>query len=142
MSTQAVILTICNVLVFIAVATSMFLIKKEGDANTNVSSRIGTIMKNIAALIMFAIVMALQVYSLNCMIYGDCHMWTWIITGFAVFGTLSYLGIFVYLVSTLKRVKDTVKSDIDDIRSFGDAPTSDAAAAPATASTTETKTPA
>lgn len=119
LSTQAIILAVCNALVFIAIALSMFVLKKESDANVTKSDRIITIVKNVTALIMFAIIMALQVYSLNCMIYGDCQLWTWIITVFAVLGTLSYLGFFVYLVATFKKVEGSVQTTVQDIRTFG-----------------------
>lgn len=118
LSTQAIVLAVCNLLVFIAITLSMFVLKKESDQNASKSDRIVTIVKNVTALIMFAVIMALQVYSLNCMIYGDCQLWAWIITAFAALGTLSYLGFFVYLIATFKKVGDNVQ----DIRTFGGAP--------------------
>lgn len=124
LSTQALILAICNVLVFIALTLSLFVLKKESTQNATKSDRVLTILKNITALLMFAVIMALQVYSLNCMIYGDCQLWAWIITIFAGLGTLSYLGFFVYLVATFKKVESNVTTTVEDIRKFGGSPAS------------------
>lgn len=122
LATQSIVLIVCNIFVFIAIVMSMFVLKKESNENKSTSERITTIAKNVLALVLFAIIMALQVYSLNCMVYGDCQAWAWILTTFAAVGTLSYLGFFVYLVSTMKKIQTTVQNQIDDIRTLGSTP--------------------
>lgn len=119
LATQSIVLIVCNLFVLIAIILSMFVLKKESNANKTTSERITTIAKNVLALVLFVIIMALQVYSLNCMVYGDCQAWAWILTAFAALGTLSYLGFFVYLVSTMKKIHTTVQNQIDDIRTLG-----------------------
>jgi len=105
-SQQAIILTICNFVIFVAVVLSMFVLKRSTDTET---MTIIPILKNVAALVGFVIVMALQVYSLNCMIYGDCNVWAWILTAMAVVGTLAYLGVFVYITVSASKIKSSVK---------------------------------
>lgn len=104
LSTQATILAICNFVILIAVVLSMFVIKKNNDEGNKLYATI----KNVFALLMFIIIMTMQVYSLNCMIYGDCHLWGWILTTFAVIGTLSYLGFFAYIAFTIKKTGDAL----------------------------------
>lgn len=106
LSQQGLILSICNVIIFVAVVLSMFVIKKTADTEPN---KVKAVLKNIAVLIMFLLIMVMQVYSLNCMVTGDCHVWAWILTAFAIFGTLGYIGFFAYLTMTANKVKDSVK---------------------------------
>jgi hypothetical protein len=123
-SQQALILTICNVVILIAVILSMFVLKKSKD---NDRYKLSTILKNIAALVMFIIIMVMQIYSVNCMIYGDCHLWTWILVAFAAFGTLMYIGFFAYIAMSANRIKTSItdlpKLDFDnekeDLPEFG-----------------------
>jgi hypothetical protein len=105
-SQQGVILSICNIVIFIAVILSMFVIKKSVDTESNKTK---SVFKNIAVLIMFLLIMVMQVYSLNCMVNGDCQMWAWALTAFAVFGTLGYIGFFAYITMTANKVQDSVK---------------------------------
>lgn len=98
-STQAIVLTICNLIILVALIISMFIIKRTNDNE----QKVGAIMKNMSALLGFIIIMGLQIYSLNCMVYGDCHLWSWILVGFGILGTLSYLGVFAYIAYTLKK---------------------------------------
>lgn len=107
MSPQAIILTVCNLVILIALILSLFVIKKSQDSPEE--NKVKTMLKNIAALIMFLIIMVMQIYSLNCMVYGDCNAWAWLLTTFAVFGTLAYIGFFAYVAMTAKRVQTTVK---------------------------------
>lgn len=112
-SQQAIILTICNFVIFVAVVLSMFVLKKSTDTEP---MTIVPILKNVAALVGFVIVMALQVYSLNCMIYGDCHAWAWVLTAMAVVGTLAYLGIFAYIAMTASKIKSSVKDLVKPLK--------------------------
>ena len=107
MSPQAIILTVCNIVILIALILSLFVIKKSKDSQEE--NKVKTILKNIAALIMFLIIMVMQIYSLNCMVYGDCTMWSWILTAFAIFGTLAYIGFFAYVAMTAKTVQNNMK---------------------------------
>lgn len=106
-SSQAVVLSICNIIIFIALILSMFVLKRSSADPTE--SRLKTILKNVAALIMFLIIMVMQVYSLNCMIYGDCAAWAWVLTAFAIFGTLTYIGFFAYLVFSARKVQTSLQ---------------------------------
>lgn len=107
MSVQAIILTVCNVVILIALFLSLFVIKRSADSPDE--NKTATILKNIAALVLFLVIMVMQVYSLNCMIYGNCIAWTWILTAFAIFGTLAYIGFFAYIAMTAKTVKKGMK---------------------------------
>lgn len=108
-SQQAFILTICNIVILVAVILSMFVIKKSHTADPN---KVKTILKNISVLMMFIVIMVLQVYSLNCMVLGNCQIWSWILTAFAVFGTLGYIGFFAYLSMSANQVQNSLKDII------------------------------
>lgn len=105
LSSQAFVLAICNVCILIAVIISMFVIKKNTDSGHTSSA----LLKNIVALVVFILVMVMQVYSLNCMVRGDCHIWAWILAVFGVIGALSYLGAFVYILLFRKAKTDEKK---------------------------------
>lgn len=108
-SQQAFILTVCNVIILVAVILSMFVLKKSQTTDPN---KVKTVFKNISVLIMFIIIMMLQVYSLNCMVYGNCQLWSWILTSFAIFGTLGYIGFFAYLSMSANQVQTSLKDII------------------------------
>lgn len=106
MSTQAWLLAICNFVIFISVILSLFLIKDDNEQGKKGSA----IFKTIIALGSFLCVMALQVYSLNCMVVGDCILWSWIVAIFATIGCIAYVCLFVYVVVVLKRAPNAVIS--------------------------------
>lgn len=94
LTTQGWILAICNIIIFVVVIVGMVAVKKDSeDGNKPLA-----LVKNVVALVFFFIVMALQVYSLNCMVTGDCHLWAWILAVFAVITTLLYMGAFVIIL--------------------------------------------
>lgn len=113
-SQQAIILGICNFVIFVAVVVSMFVLKK--DADTNQGGKVVPILKNIAALVLFLVIMVMQIYSMNCMVYGECVSWAWIITAFAVFGTLAYLGVFAYIAMSTARLRAGIKDMVRPIK--------------------------
>lgn len=94
LSKQGWVLAVCNTIIFIVVVLSMLSVKQE----TEQGSKTKALIKNVVALVFFFIVMVLQVYSLNCMITGDCHVWAWILASFAVITTLLYMLAFVFII--------------------------------------------
>ena len=104
-SQQSIVLSICNVIILIAVILSMFVLKKSKDTERY---KINTILKNVSALVMFIIIMVLQIYSVNCMISGDCHIWTWILVALFAFGTLMYVGFFTYVAMSASRIQTSI----------------------------------
>jgi hypothetical protein len=105
LSTQAIILLVCNLIVLIAVGLSLFALKKNVDKG---ESKTVVLLQNIAVMIMFVVIMMMQVYSINCMVFGDCQLWTWIIVGLAVIGTLTFLGFFTYVAIATKLTERAV----------------------------------
>lgn len=105
-SIQAVVLGICNLVILVALIISMFVLKRSSDSS---EGKVKTALKNVAALIMFVIIMVMQIYSLNCMVYGNCVAWAWVLTAFAIFGTLAYIGFFTYLLFSTNKVKNSLK---------------------------------
>lgn len=105
-SYQAIVLGICNFVILIALILSMFVLKKSAAEG---ESRVKIVLKNVAALVMFLVIMVMQIYSLNCMVYGDCASWAWVLTAFAIFGTLTYIGFFAYLVFSARKVQTSLK---------------------------------
>lgn len=94
-SSQAKVIVVCNIVVLIAVLLSIFGINKERNKQ---EGKIKAISKAVIVFVMFIVIMLLQVYTMNCMIYGECHSLAWAISSVAVVGTLIYLGIFIYLI--------------------------------------------
>ena len=92
---QAIVLLVANLVFLIAVVFSISSVlrtmKTHGFDVTYDVSRV------VSALLSYLIVMGLQVYSLNCMVVGDCRVWTWILAGLAVLGTLLYLALLVWI---------------------------------------------
>lgn len=117
-SQQAIVLSICNIIILIAVIISMFVLKKSKDTE---QYKIKTVLKNIAALIMFIIIMVMQIYSVNCMITGECHIWTWILVAFFAFGTLMYIGFFTYVAMSANKIRSTI-TDLPKLPEFGAIP--------------------
>jgi len=94
LSKQGWVLAICNTIIFIVVLIGMFSVKKDAEAGDKTKA----LIKNVVALVFFFIIMVLQVYSLNCMITGDCHIWAWILAIFAVLTTVLYMIAFVMII--------------------------------------------
>jgi hypothetical protein len=111
---QAIVLGVCNFIILLSVVLSLFVIKKDTDQG----DKTGAIWKNIAALIMFVTIMALQIYSLNCMVYGDCNIWAWIIAAFAIVGTVSYLGLFAYVATSAQQLTTMAQNVVYSGTSF------------------------
>lgn len=118
LSQQAIILGICNLVIFVAVVISMFVLKKDADKGAGAVGKGGkvvAVLKNVAALVLFLVIMVLQIYSLNCMVYGDCVAWSWILTALAVFGTLGYLGVFAYIAMSTRKISGEIKDMVKPI---------------------------
>lgn len=107
LSTQAWLLAICNFVIFVSVVISVFLIKDDGEQGKKGTA----LFKTVIALLSFLFVMALQVYSLNCMVFGNCLLWSWIVSVFAAIGCIAYICVFVYVVVLKKTsIKQSVPS--------------------------------
>lgn len=111
MSPQASILAICNIIIVLSTGISMLIFARKSEEIVTWN----LVVNNVAAFLLFIVIMALQVYSLNCMVTGDCQIWAWVVAGFAVFGTLAYLGLFAYLMGLLNKIKNAVDSKYDDM---------------------------
>lgn len=66
--------------------------------------------KLILLATMFAVVlpiMFIKVYSVQCMIYGNCNTFSWIIAGAAMLLALLYLGLFLKKMIDKKKELDS-----------------------------------
>lgn len=109
LSTQAIILLVCNLVVITAMGLSLFALKKNVDKG---ESKTVVLIQNLAVMIMFVVVMMMQVYSVNCMVYGDCQLWTWFLVGLAVVGTLTFLGFFTYVAVVARKSQDAIAAAV------------------------------
>lgn len=91
-SKQAIILMICNFIVFMLLLLNTFI--------TKTPNRTGIIVVLFLLILPF---MLLQIYSLNCMVTGECYAWSWIIAYIAIAFTVLYVIGFVVMIQRLKK---------------------------------------
>lgn len=92
---QAIVTFVMFVLAFTMMLASTFLIPSPS----------GAMGKFFAVLIVFATIplFLLQTYTVNCMVVGDCNIWTWVVTTIIVIVTLMY--IITAIMSIIKHRK-------------------------------------
>jgi hypothetical protein len=91
-SNQAIILTVCNFIIFMLMFANIFISKQKSK----------TIV--ILGLIFIVIpIMIIQIYSLNCMVTGSCVAWSWTLSIIAIVLTLVYVIGFIAMIMKLKR---------------------------------------
>lgn len=95
-SKQAIILMICNFIVFMLLLLNTFI--------TKTPSRIYIIIVLFFIILPF---MLLQIYSLNCMVTGECYAWSWIIAYIAIAFTVLYVIGFIVMIRKLKQTGPT-----------------------------------
>jgi energy-converting hydrogenase Eha subunit A len=97
LSYQAIVLMLCNFIIFMLMFINVFIPKKNKDSPSKTA---------ITLVLLFIIlpVMALQVYSLNCMVTGECHAWSWILSAIAGIFTILYVIGFVAMIIKLKKI--------------------------------------
>lgn len=91
-SKQAIILMICNFIVFMLLLFNTFITKGSN--------------RNAIIIVLFLMIlpfMILQIYSLNCMVTGECYVWSWIIAYISIAFTVLYVIGFIIMIRKLKQ---------------------------------------
>jgi NADH:ubiquinone oxidoreductase subunit 3 (subunit A) len=59
----------------------------------------------IIILLLFVILpfMVMQIYSLNCMVTGECHAWSWTLSVIAAIFTFLYVIGFIAMIMKIKK---------------------------------------
>lgn len=91
-SKQAIILMICNFIVFMLLLLNTFI--------TKTPNRTAIIVVLFLLILPF---MLLQIYSLNCMVTGECYAWSWIIAYIAIAFTVLYVIGFIIMIRKIKK---------------------------------------
>jgi len=99
-SKQAIILMICNFIVFMLLLSNTFISK--------IPNRTAILLVLFLLILPF---MLLQIYSLNCMVTGECYTWTWIIAAIAVVFTILYVIGFIIMIKKMKNTGPTGPED-------------------------------
>lgn len=95
LSYQAMTILVCNFVIFILLLANTFIPRKDQ-----------TISKTSSFLVLFLLVlpfMILSVYSVNCMIVGQCTTWSWIISAFVIFIAVLYIIGFIQMILIKKK---------------------------------------
>lgn len=101
LTNQAIIIGVCNIIIFLGIIVSLFFLKVDILAGNKAIA----VLKIIAGLLWFLIMVAIQVYSINCMVVGDCIIWTWILVAFAILGTLIYIFSLIYALAFINDIQ-------------------------------------
>jgi len=91
-SKQAIILMVCNFIVLMLLLLNTLI--------TKTPNRVAILIVLFLIILPF---MLLQIYSLNCMVTGECYAWTWIIATIAVVFTILYVIGFIIMIRRLKK---------------------------------------
>lgn len=89
--------------------------------NIMIPSKGTPVEKLILLATMFAVVlpiMFIKVYSVQCMIDGNCNTYTWIIASLAMFLAIIYLGVFLKkMVDKKKELDSSIHFPGDEVHS-------------------------
>lgn len=99
-SNQAIILSICNLIIFMLMFINVFISKQK--------SKIVVILGLIFIVIP---IMIIQIYSLNCMVTGSCTVWSWTLSAIAIIFTLIYVIGFIIMIIKLKKNTGPTQED-------------------------------
>lgn len=98
LSKQGLVLLVCNMIVFIMIVANIFVSKKSN-----------WVMSLFLLCVLIIPIMAIQVYSLNCMVTGDCRLWSWTLVAFVIVFTLLYIIGFLSMIVKMKQDPVTTK---------------------------------
>lgn len=107
MSSQAWVMAVCNLLIFGLMIAAVVFAKKDAEEGNKAIA----VIKTVVGFLFIFVIMALQVYSLNCMVVGDCQLWSWIIAILSVISTLVFIGGLIYIYYVTKKIS-TVMDEV------------------------------
>lgn len=101
--TQTIIIGICIIITLLLAISNLFIPTPglPSDAN-QIFTKAKFFMLLILLLFVFPFAL-LQLYAVNCMLEGNCVIFTWIIVAFTLIYTVFYIGSFIYNLVNLKK---------------------------------------
>lgn len=100
LSNQALTILICNFVIFILLLANTFIPRKNPSDAEKRMSRSGSFIVLFLLVLPF---MLLSVYSVNCMIVGQCTTWTWILSAFVILIAFLYIVGFIQMIIIKKK---------------------------------------
>lgn len=100
LSNQALTILICNFIIFILLLANTFIPRKSASDAEKRMTKTGSFIVLFLLVLPF---MLLSVYSVNCMIVGQCTTWTWIISAFVIFVAFLYIIGFIQMIMIKKK---------------------------------------
>lgn len=73
----------------------------------------GKIMTLLVALLVFLPVVFIQAYSINCMVEGNCNIFSWIVTAIIIIFSLLYVVVAIRSIYLVRKQKSEVQQDQD-----------------------------
>ena len=103
---QTLVLLVCNIVIFILIVSNMFLGKNKN-----------WFLSIVLLIALIVPIMLMQLYSVNCMVTGDCNSWSWFLVAVAVLCTLVYIIGFINSIINLKKnTGPTIKTEEENLR--------------------------
>ena len=98
--TETIVVGICAVILILAMIANVVVSKTSSTDSVFCTTKLCMILAILFVLLPLALI---QVYSVQCMLEGNCDRFVWIFVGIAVVLTLVYIGLFVYKIIKQKR---------------------------------------
>lgn len=99
--TQTIIIGICIIITLLLAISNLFIPTNNQDKQS-----IFTRTKFYLLLVMLLVIFPLAIvhlYAVNCMLEGNCELFTWIIAALVIISTILYTGGFIYRLVKLKK---------------------------------------
>lgn len=101
LTTQALVLLVCNFVIFILLFANILIPKSRNQQNND-----SKIARLLLLFIVVLPIMVLSIYSLNCMIVGQCTHLSWAVATVAILVCILY--IIGFIMAILKKKKQRV----------------------------------
>jgi quinol-cytochrome oxidoreductase complex cytochrome b subunit len=105
--TQTIIIGICIIITLLLSISNLFIPKANSEKTNSMFTKAKFFMLLIILLFVFPLAL-LQLYAVNCMLEGNCVIFTWILVIIILFYTLFYIGSFIY---NLVKLRKTIASE-------------------------------
>lgn len=89
---QALVVLMCNIIIFMLLIVNVII-------NTDIQAKILSIVFIIIVIIPLTII---QTYSINCMMTGNCNVFSWTLALLLVLCTIFYI---IYLINNIRKEK-------------------------------------
>jgi hypothetical protein len=98
---QTIIIGVCFVIVLLIMLVNSLLPQKKQDTTLDRSK----ILITLAILLTFLPIALIKLYSVNCMLEGNCHVLVWVYVAIWVLLTAAYTGAFILKAIKTKKTQ-------------------------------------